>query len=451
MSSSSIPPWNAGHDGVRDARDWSAPGALTPVSSGSTASWRTCGKRARHQPAQRGRVVDDRAQERRVGRDVDGRDTVECPREAFHRERAARAPALFSLGRVVHAARLRRAGSGSRGSRPARPASPRGTPSASSAPSLSATIVSRRPVARWYMRDLTAQLAHEVGQRAVRVVGRIRQRRTARRAPVRESPLRQVDVHVLAGAAVPLGVEPGDDHERCSARRRRRRPLRRCFAGDTRCSAGVFDEREAGGGPAHDEDHHTGDPDGRDRKRARGPPADGAPRRPRAATARRSRPREHGDGNARPHRARRHEAAEHGECDERDEHPTERCAAESVRRHHEPVTAPPCTRSASMRTTGIATKNSHDNETTASANISAAHGASSSPTIDGEQARCAGCVERPAAPVGRHAATPRAGTARSAGCGTRRTRAVRTRARSSSRGTRRSSADRGTRRRAAAP
>ena len=34
-----------------------------------------------------------------------------------------------------------------------------------------------------------------------------------------------------------------------------------------------------------------------------------------------------------------------------------------------------------MSTTGIATKKSHDNDTTASANINAAHGASNTPTI----------------------------------------------------------------------
>ena len=58
-----------------------------------------------------------------------------------------------------------------------------------------------------------------------------------------------------------------------------------------------------------------------------------------------------------------------------------RLRAESVRRHHDSVTAAPCRRRASMSTTGIATKKSHDNDTTARANMSATHGASNTPAM----------------------------------------------------------------------
>ena len=118
------------------------------------------------------------------------------------------------------------------------------------------------------------------------------------------------------------------------------------------------------------------------RRETRAGPVDGgAPRRPRAARARRwPRPRASATGT-RAHAGHVVMMLPNTDNATNATRTQPRLRAESVRRHHDSVTAPPCTRSASMSTTGIATKKSHDNDTTARANISATQGASNTPAM----------------------------------------------------------------------
>ena len=287
----------------------------------------------------------------------------------------------------------------------------------------------------------------------MRVGAVVRQRVTASMPAVREAPLRQLEVHGLDGTPShsvlnPVTTSSGDPRSQRwlgpagSTRSSHRRPARR--TGSRRAATA------------------------RTRRRCPRSPARTPPRSPigmtgngtstRAVHHRVDEPHpqpgvhhagDHRDRHPPPRRKGRHDAPEHRDGDE-GEHDDPTTCHESVRRHQPPVIAPPATSTASMRTTGTATKNNHDSETTARAKTSPTHGAEQQRDHrDVDHAPTERDRDRFEHPVVRPGGTHEDGEQRAAD--RERTEQFRPRARTSSRGTRRSTADRGTGRTAAAP